>query len=106
MTDENADTADLTTNEKLDRILAELADLKTWRGQVDAQSADRAKETRPKLDLLIAEMAAQRDDTQAVLQRLDRIEARLETLASDVLDVRGAQRRLGDRVDVIERNAA
>src|SRR5262245_26065015 len=106
MTDENAITADLTIDEKLDRILAELADLKTWRGQVDAQREDRAKETRPKLDLLIAEMAATREDVKAGLQRLDRIEARLETLASDVLDVRGAQRRLGDRVDVIERNAA
>jgi hypothetical protein len=27
MTDENADTADLTMNEKLDRILAELSDM-------------------------------------------------------------------------------
>jgi hypothetical protein len=35
MADENENTADLTMDEKLDRILAELADMKAWRANVD-----------------------------------------------------------------------
>ena len=62
MADENADTADLTMNEKLDRILSELADLKNWRTRVDALLEDRALETRPKLDLIIKELADLRED--------------------------------------------
>ena len=41
MTDKNANTADLTLDEKLDRVLSELADLKSWRSQAGALLEDR-----------------------------------------------------------------
>lgn len=69
MTDENADTADLTINEKLDRILQRLAAL-------DAQGANT---TRPLLDQIIKEMVETREtlmeELRAVHRRLDRIES-------------------------------
>jgi len=103
MTDENANTADLTMDEKLDRILTQLADVKARLSALEAGAEDRAKETRPKLDLIIKEMADVREEIREVVTRLDRIESRLETMAMDVVDVRAAQRRLGERVSDLER---
>ena len=65
MTDENADTADLTMNEKLDRILRRLA----------ALESQGANTTRPLLDQIIKEMAETRE---ALTERLDRMEERLQ----------------------------
>jgi hypothetical protein len=100
MTEEN--TKDLTDSEKLNLILAELADLREWRAKVDAFIDDRSRDTRPKLDLIIKELSDAREEIRDVVTRLDRIESRLETLAMDVVDVRSAQRRLGDRVSLLE----
>jgi len=100
MTDEN--TKDLTDSEKLNLILAEVADLRQWRAKVDAFIDDRSRDTRPKLDLIIKELSDAREEIRDVVTRLDRIESRLETLAMDVVDVRAAQRRLGDRVSLLE----
>jgi hypothetical protein len=96
MTDENTNTADLTMNEKLDRILQRLTTL-------EAHADDRAKETRPKLDLIISELAGVREGQKDTVKRLDRIEAQLRVLTEDVLNVRADQRRLEDRMDEIER---
>jgi hypothetical protein len=40
---ENADTADLTMNEKLDRVLAELSDLKARLTALEARRSDAAR---------------------------------------------------------------
>ncbi len=101
MSEEN--TKDLTDSEKLNLILSELADLRAWRAKVDAFIDDRARDTRPKLDLIIKELSDAREEIRDMVTRLDRIEARLETLAMDVVDVRGAQRRLDNRVSQLER---
>jgi hypothetical protein len=70
MTDENANTADLTMDEKLDQIIQRLAVL-------EARTGDRARETRPLLDRLIQEMIQTRE---ALTARLDRIERQLKVL--------------------------
>lgn len=110
MTNENANTADLTMDEKLDRVLARLSDLDTRLAAMDtrlatleAQAEDRARETRPKLDLIIAGLASLGEGQKDAARRLDRIESRLETLALDVVDVRADQRRLTGRMDDLER---
>lgn len=96
MPDENANTADLTANELLAQILQRLAAL-------EARADDRARETRPKLDLIIAELADLREGQKDALKRLARIEAQLRVLSEDVLNVRADQRRLEDRMDDLER---
>jgi len=91
MADENANTADLAIDEKLDRILQRLA----------ALEAQGANTTRPLLNQIIQEIIQTRDTLPARMDdvevRLDRIESRLETLVMDVVDVRAAQRRLTER---------
>src|SRR5262249_38405806 len=94
---------DLTDSEKLNRILAELADLKSWRAKVDASQEDRTKETRPKLDLIIKELFDAREEIKGVVTRLDSSESRLKTMALDVVAVRAAQRRMSERVSDLER---
>jgi chromosome segregation ATPase len=96
-------TKDLTDSEKLNRILADLADVKTRLGALESTAEDRSRDTRPKLDLIIKELSDAREEIRDVAARLDRIEARFETLAIDVMDVRTVQRRLGDRVSELER---
>jgi len=101
MTDENADTADLTMNEKLDRILQRLA----------ALESQGANTTRPLLDRIVKEMVETRvmlmgriDVVEKTLtDRLDRIEKRLEVVTLDLMETRADQRRLEGRMDTVER---
>src|SRR5512145_870258 len=60
MTDENADTADLTMNEKLDRILAELSDMNEDTGDI-VMRLDRIESRLESLAIDVADVrAAQR----------------------------------------------
>jgi len=102
MTDENANTADLTDGQKLDQVLARLSNLDARLATLEARAEDRARETRPKFDTIISELAELREGQRDTTLRLDWIESRLDQLALDVLDVRAAQRRLTDRVDDLE----
>jgi hypothetical protein len=90
MANENADTADLTMNEKLDRILRRLA----------ALESQGANTTRHLFDQIIKEMGETRD---ALTERMDRMEGRLQHIESQleeltlgVMEVRANQRRLDD----------
>jgi hypothetical protein len=93
MTDENANTADLTMNEKLDRILQRL-------GALEAKADDRARETRPLLDQIIKEMVTTRD---VLMEEMRRVRKQLEVMTLDVMQVRADHRRLEDRMDEVER---
>ena len=103
MTDENADTADLTMNEKLDRILQRLA----------ALEAHGTGTTRPVLDRIVKEMVETREMLmeqiagveKTLSARLDRIEKRLEVVTLDLMETRADQRRLTERMDEIERRS-
>ncbi len=103
MTDENANTADLTPNEKLDQVLRKLGDLDARLATIEARADDRARETRPKLDTIIKELADLREENKDVVRRLDRIQGQLRVLTEDVMQVRTDQRRLEDRMDDLER---
>jgi phosphopantothenate synthetase len=70
MIDENANTADLTIGEKLDRILQRLT----------ALESQGAGTTRPLLDQIIKEMVETRETLN---QRLDGMDARLATLEQE-----------------------
>ena len=93
MTDENAKTADLTIDEKLDRILQRLTAL-------EAKADDRANATRPLLDQIVKEMVTTRETLTA---RLDRIEKQLRIMTQDIMAVRTDQQSLEDRMDDLER---
>ncbi|HKE03663.1 MAG TPA: hypothetical protein VKE91_06370 [Blastocatellia bacterium] len=56
MTDENANTADLTIDEKLDRILSELREVKARLSTIEDKVERRTNETQKKLDKIIQEI--------------------------------------------------
>ena len=56
MTDENANTAELTMDEKLDRILSELREVKARLSAIEASAEGRTNETQMKLDKIIQEI--------------------------------------------------
>jgi len=56
MTDENANTADLTIDEKLDRILSELREVKARLSTIEDKVEGRTNETQKKLDKIIQEI--------------------------------------------------
>lgn len=103
MTDENANTADLTTDEKLDRILAELVDVKTRLSALEAVAEDRTKETRPKLDLIIKEMSDLREEMRDVRKELRSIDRAFATFASDHTRMRADIGDFDERLTELER---
>jgi hypothetical protein len=103
MTEDN--TKDLTTDEKLNLILAELADLRQWRAKVDEFIA--RPDTRPLHDRTVREMIETRE---ALLERADRtdeilrqIKSQIEVLSINSVEVQAAQRTLAGRVSDLER---
>ena len=97
MIDENANTADLTMNEKLDRILQRLAALETR----------SAETTRPLLDQIFKEMVTTRDVLSGRLDSVEKelraINHRMAIFSEDVNRVRGEMRDLDRRLSDLER---
>lgn len=97
MTDENANTADLTDRELLNAILRRL----------EALESQGTGTTRPLLDQIIKETVETREILTGCMDgmdtRLERIEKQLEVMTLDVMNVRTDQRRLDDRMDDLER---
>jgi hypothetical protein len=104
MTDENANTADLTIDEKLNQVLRKLGDLDARLGALEAQGTGT---TRPLLDRIIKETVETRETLNVRMDemaaRLDRIERQLEVMTLDVMRVRTDQRSLEDRLEDLER---
>jgi len=96
-------TKDLTVDEKLDMVLAELAFLKADFGarlaKVEAFVEDRSRDTRPMLDKLYKEVADTRIEVGEVKSHLKRLERKRDVLNEDVMEVRIAQREMERDVD-------
>jgi len=100
MTEE--DTKDLTDSEKLNLILAELADLRDWRAKVDAFIEDRSRDTRPLWEVIHAQTEKLLEQNKQIVETLHQVESKLELLTDDVMNVRAAQRILAGRVSALE----
>jgi septal ring factor EnvC (AmiA/AmiB activator) len=94
---------DLTDSEKLDLILAELADLRTRVVKLEFFAEDRSRDTRPMLDRIHKEIADTHIEVKEVKDRVIRMERKLDVLNSDVLELRAADREFEQRLTVIER---
>ena len=96
MTDENANTADLTIDEKLDQVLRKLAALETQAGS----------STRPLLDSLIKEMVTTRETLAAqlaeVARELKAVNNRLDVFSIDASKIRGDLREHDTRLNELE----
>ena len=106
-------TKDLSADELLklilsrqDLILAELADLRTWRAKEDAFMEDRSRDTRPNLEMIHKEIVDTRIEMregQARLEdHLEHVKTKLDLMVLDIAEVRTVQHRLGVRVSAIE----
>lgn len=108
MNDEN--TKDLTMNEKLDMVLAELglvrselAAAQTKLVRVEAFVEDRSRDTRPMLDKIYIEVADLRIEMKDTKDRVVRIDRKFDVLNSDVVELRAADRDFEHRLTVLER---
>jgi len=103
-------TKDLTTNEKLDLILAELTFMKSDFGarlaRLEAFAEDKSRDTRPMLDRIHKEVADTRAEMVEVRSELMRLNRKWEVLNDDVMEVRVFNRDLNRRLDKIESQAA
>ena len=103
-------TRDLTDSEKLNLIIAELADMRAWRTSVDDWRAkvgafidDRSRDTRPMLNKIHREIAETRTDISEIKDRLRRVERKFDLVASDAPDLRAALRDVENRISILER---
>jgi len=92
MTDENANTADLTINEKLDQVLARLSALESQGGV----------STRPLFDRLLQEVLTVREAAGGVERELKAINSRLDIISIDLSKVRGDLREHDTRLSELE----
>ncbi len=110
-------TKDLTSDEKLDRILTELAFVKSdlafvkmdfgaRLARLEAFAEDKSPDTRPMLDRIhkaVADLTVEVVEVKSELMRLNR---KWEVLNDDVMEVRVFNRDLNRRLDKIESQAA
>ena len=108
MNEEN--TKNLTTDEKLDLLLAEsvfvrteLASQGARLAKVEAFIEDRSRDTRPMLDKIYKEVADTRIELKEVRDRVVRIDRKFDVLNSDVVELRSADREFEQRLTVVER---
>ncbi|MDX2044832.1 MAG: hypothetical protein SF097_26710 [Acidobacteriota bacterium] len=84
-------TKDLTDSEKLNLILAELADFKIWRTKVDAFIEDRSRDTQPMLGKIHKEIAdtrfEMREKFEQVDARFNKMEEQLTVVSEDAKKV-------------------
>jgi len=74
----NDPTKDLTTDEMLRALLADMRDVKDRLGKLESVAEDRARETRPKLDLIVKEVSDLREDMREVRKDLRSLHRKLE----------------------------
>jgi septal ring factor EnvC (AmiA/AmiB activator) len=103
-------TKDLTDGEKLSLILTKLSDVETRLAKLEAQAEDRSRETRPKLDLIIKEVADVRSDVGELKEGQSRLEKELrstnrkfDVLNKDLLAMKADLRDFDERPTELER---
>lgn len=94
---------------RMARMESRLDDLNTRVERLEAESERRAIDTKPIWERALAEIAAVRQDVAALSQKVDTVidkvgsvERRMKVLATDMLELRGDQARVEDRMDRLE----
>jgi outer membrane murein-binding lipoprotein Lpp len=98
-----------TLDARMARMESRLDDLSTRVERLEAESERRAIDTKPIWERALAEIVAlgQRVDALAVkvdtvIEKVGSIERRMKVLATDMLELRGDQARVEDRMDKLE----
>ena len=110
-------TANLTVDEKLNLILAELAEMNAWRAHVDAELAetrawrahvnailmDQSRDTRPMLELIHKDVADLNIGQNEIKFEVRQLGSRLDGVVYESFDVKTKQREFERRVLEVER---
>lgn len=99
-------TKDLTADEKLDLLIAEMQRANSRLAAIEAFVDDRSRDTRPKLNLIHKELADAREEIRDVKDRVARVDRKFDVVLSDFTELRAAQRDVENRVWAIERKSA
>jgi hypothetical protein len=98
-------TKDLTPAETLNLILNRLAGIEGGISAVESAAEDRAKETRPKLDLIIKELAGLREEIGEVKKELRLMNRKFEVFNAEMLEMKITIRDFDARLVEIERKS-
>ena len=90
------DTKDLTDSEKLDRILAEMSDLKSRLAALETRSAET---TRPLLDKIIVEVIETREALRADIATL---RSEFSIITADIVSLRARGDNTDRRLSALE----
>ncbi len=99
----NDPTKDLTTDEMLRALLADMRDVKDRLGKLESVAEDRARETRPKLDLIVKEVSDLREDMREVRKDLRSLHRKLEIFNNELLESKVDLRDFDKRLTELER---
>lgn len=99
-------TKDLTTDEMLRLLLADMRDVKGRLGALEAQGEDRTKTTRPLLDQIIREMVQTRETLTARLEGVEKelrsIDRKFDILNKELFAMKTDIREQSDRLTELE----
>lgn len=96
-------TKDLTTDEMLRALLADVRDVKDRLAKLESVAEDRARETRPKLDLIIKEVSDLREDMREVRKDLRSLHRKLDIFNNEMLAMKTDLRDFDERLTELER---
>lgn len=85
-----------------ERVLALLDSMNTRLKILEEQSERRAMDTKPIWERALAEISEVKDEVREVKEKVSNIERKFDVLTHDMMQLRGDQRRLNDRMDKLE----
>ncbi len=96
-------TSDLTTDEMLRALMANMREVKDRLAALESVAEDRARETRPKLDLIVKEISDLREEMAGVRRDLRSIDRKLEIFNTELLESKVDLRDFDKRLTELER---
>ncbi len=96
-------TSDLTTDEMLRALMANMREVKDRLAALESVAEDRVRETRPKLDLIVKEISDLREEMAGVRRDLRSIDRKLEIFNTELLESKVDLRDFDKRLTELER---
>jgi chromosome segregation ATPase len=91
---------------RFDVVDASLRDLNARVQRLESESERRAADTKPIWERALAEIVAVGEKVDALTERVEKVEHKLDVFWEDMLMLRSQQRQLGKRMDKLESKPA
>lgn len=96
-------TKDLTTDEMLRALLADVRSMNDRLSGIESAAEDRTRETRPKLDLIVKAIADLSEDMREVKKDLRSLHRKLDIFNSEMLAMKADLKDFDERLTASER---